>query len=113
MAALSNPRWERFCQELVDDDNQTQAYIRAGYPGRGANRSARRRLDRPEVAARVAELRTLRNERICKQAGVTEAWLFDSALELYARAAGKGTLSTMQRTLGRLGKLAGVWPRGR
>src|ERR1700742_3385151 len=84
MAALTNPRWERFCQELLVDDNETQAYIRAGYSGLGADRSAPRLIRRPEVAARVAELRTGRNERIAERASVTQDTVVANLCELYA-----------------------------
>jgi len=53
---LKNERRERFCKELIIDGNQTQAYIRAGYSPRGANKLAARLMANDGVRARVAEL---------------------------------------------------------
>lgn len=63
MPALENAKRERFCQELLKDDNATQAYIRAGYSERGAGQSAEKLLKNADVAARVAELRAERTKR--------------------------------------------------
>jgi hypothetical protein len=110
MAELSNPQWERFCQELLKDDCQTQAYIRAGYRGRGAERSAHRLIRRPEVAARVAELRTKRNRRIAEEAGITQDWVVTGLLNLLDRAKDKDSLAQARLTYGMLGKQIGMWP---
>lgn len=53
---MLNDRQERFCKEYIVDCNQTQAYIRAGYCPRGADRLASRLMRNDEVRARVAEL---------------------------------------------------------
>jgi len=101
MAILTNPKWERFCQELLVDDNQTQAYIRAGYAGRGAGQSARRLLAEPAVAARMAELRTDRNGRIAERAEL---------IDLYAHAKRERFLSNAIRVLELLGRTLSFAP---
>lgn len=56
-------RLERFCQEMLVDDNGAAAAARAGYPKRSANRRAYELLQLPEVQARIAELRAERSKR--------------------------------------------------
>ncbi|HTR86921.1 MAG TPA: terminase small subunit [Reyranella sp.] len=110
MPTLPNPKWERFCQELLVDDNQTQAYIRAGYPSAGANRSAARLMDRPEVAARMAELRAGRSERIAARVEITQDWVVDSLVKLHAMALEKESMHNIRHTVVLLGKHVGMWP---
>ena len=49
-----SPRHARFVAEYLKDGNATQAYIRAGYAGRGAQPSASRLLRDARIAAAVA-----------------------------------------------------------
>jgi phage terminase small subunit len=49
-------RQELFCHEFVKDLNQTQAYIRAGYSPKHANKLATRLMGNEGVKARIAEL---------------------------------------------------------
>lgn len=57
MAVLDNPRHERFAQEMAKGMTAAAAYHLAGYK---SNRAQATRLrDRPEVAARIAEMMAL------------------------------------------------------
>lgn len=57
MAVLTNPRHERFAQEMAKGMTAAAAYHLAGYK---SNRSQATRLrDRPEIAARIAEMMAL------------------------------------------------------
>lgn len=47
---------ERFCKEYIIDCNATQAYIRAGYSPKGADKLASRLMGNDGVRARVIEL---------------------------------------------------------
>lgn len=47
---------EAFCREYVIDHNAAQAYIRAGYSPRGANKLAARLMANHGIKARIAEL---------------------------------------------------------
>lgn len=49
-----SPRHERFVAEYLKDGNATQAYLRAGYAGRGAQQSASRLLRDPRIEAAIA-----------------------------------------------------------
>jgi len=63
MAALSNIRWETFCQEWLIDLNQKQAYIRAGYSTKNAEGGASALCANPKVRARMDELIAERSKR--------------------------------------------------
>ena len=64
MAALKNPRHELFCQEYIIDFNGTQAAIRAGYSPKTARVQASQLLTRPDISARVHELKKERMDRL-------------------------------------------------
>jgi len=54
MAALNNPRWERFAQELARGKGQLEAYQIAGFKPHGANACTLAQDER--VSSRVQEL---------------------------------------------------------
>jgi hypothetical protein len=66
---LREPRHERFCLELLKDDNQTQAAIRAGYKCTGAERQGIRLSGNVRVRARIDFLRSQRSERVWVEVG--------------------------------------------
>ena len=57
-------RQEQFCQEYLIDLNGTQAAIRAGYSEKTANEIASENLAKPNIQARVAELKAKRLKRV-------------------------------------------------
>ena len=57
------PKQEKFCAEYMIDGNATEAYRRAGYPGKGAEVSGCQLLKNPKVEARLAELKAAYTER--------------------------------------------------
>ena len=57
MPALDNPRWEAFCQARAKGMRLDDAYERAGFVLAKGHSS--RLSKRPEVAARIADLRNL------------------------------------------------------
>ena len=58
MAALEDPKHEKFAQEYCVDFNATQAAIRAGYSKRSARQQASVLLTKPNIAGRVKEIAT-------------------------------------------------------
>lgn len=54
---------EMFCREYLVDLNATQAATRAGYSQKTANRMGSENLSKPDVAKRITELKSARNER--------------------------------------------------
>lgn len=67
MAKLS-AKQEQFCREYLVDLNATQAAIRAGYSPKTAQEQASRLLSNVMVAARVAELKQNRIEKVSRTA---------------------------------------------
>jgi len=58
-----SPKQERFCQEYLLDLNATQAGIRAGYSPKTAGSQAHDLLKKPEIEARIEELKAERSKR--------------------------------------------------
>jgi len=57
------PKQERFCEEYLVDLNGTQAYIRAGYSVKTAEKNAARLMGKEGIQARIAELRVEQQKR--------------------------------------------------
>jgi phage terminase small subunit len=76
MAALTNPKHERFAQELAKGKSQAEAYVEAGYAPSEPNAS--RLTSNEKVRARVAEIQ----ERGALRAEVTIATLTQDLLRL-------------------------------
>ncbi len=75
MPELRNPRHERFCQEMMVDFNATQAAIRAGFSTRTAGSQGHDLLKKPEIQARLGELRESIAERLdIESAEVFRRW---------------------------------------
>lgn len=55
---------EMFCREYPIDLNATQAAIRAGYSDNTAHRIGSENLTKPDIAQRIIELKSHRNERV-------------------------------------------------
>ena len=55
---------EMFCREYLIDLNATQAAIRAGYSEKTANRTGSENLSKPDIAQRIINLKSARNERV-------------------------------------------------
>ena len=72
MPILKNHKHERFCQEMLVDDNATKAYIRTGYKNTAAARTAASKLlAKDNISRRVQELRYERS----KQLEVDSQWV--------------------------------------
>ncbi len=61
------PRYELFAREYAISGDGAQAADAAGYSHRSAHNQAWRMLQRPEVQARIAELRAGAAERECEE----------------------------------------------
>lgn len=80
MPVLPNSRHERFAQELAKGENQTDAYVNAGYK---ESRSAAARLAADvNICARVAEIQ----ERAAVRTEITVAGITDRLLAIAAKA---------------------------
>ncbi|UXO94113.1 terminase small subunit [Pseudanabaena phage Pan5] len=63
METKLNPKQEQFCREYLIDLNATQAAIRSGYSKRTATAIGAENLTKPNIAARIAELKAKRIEK--------------------------------------------------
>jgi len=55
---------EMFCREYLIDWNATQAAIRAGYSDNTARKIGSENLTKPDIAQRIIDLKSSRNERV-------------------------------------------------
>lgn len=84
MTVLSNPRHERFCQELAQGKTATEAYELAGFKPDDGNAS--KLFKRPDVQARVQEITGKIAEKVAEKAAVDKAWVIDRLVENADRA---------------------------
>lgn len=68
MAALKDPRQEKFCQLMaVGGKTQEQAAIEAGYSERSARQQAARLLTKDNICDRMNELRGIQEEEVADE----------------------------------------------
>jgi phage terminase small subunit len=111
MPILSNPRHERFAQELANGVSATEAYERAGFT---RNRvSAHRLKQKPNIGERVGDLLKQREHinvqataKAIEKAALTKEWVI-ARLMSYAKCADKDAASV--RALELLGKELGMF----
>ena len=91
MPALTNPKHERFAQELASGKTADESYITAGYKPSRANASHLQHTH--NISQRIAEILTQR-EHIQAQAtadavksvGLTKVWVIETLMENVAKA---------------------------
>ena len=91
MPALTNPKHERFAQELASGKTADESYVTAGYKPSRANASHLHHTH--NISQRIAEILTQR-EHIQAQAtadaietvGLTKQWVIETLMENVARA---------------------------
>lgn len=103
MPALSNPKHERFAQELSKGKSQADAYAEAGYAPSEPNASRLTRNDK--VQARVSEIQN----RAVIRTEITLASLMEEAAIIQAGALEAKQYSAATAALTAKAKLAGLW----
>lgn len=103
MPALSNPRHERFAQELAKGKCQSEAYEAAGYAPSEPNASRLTRHDK--VQERVRELQ----ERAAANVVVTREWVLEQLVDNAARAKEAGDYGPSNQALNLVGKELGMF----
>lgn len=103
MPTLSNPKHERFAQELAKGRSQAEAYAEAGY--KPSEPHASRLASNGKVSARVQEI----VQRAAKRAEVTIESLIQEAAEIQASALKEGQHAAAVSALTAKAKLAGLW----
>lgn len=103
MAALTNPKWERFAQGLAKGKTQADAYAAAGY--RGDETAACRLSKNVKVQARIAELQ----ERAADFVEMTIAELLGLCRDIVREARAAEDFTAASATVERAAKIAGLW----
>jgi phage terminase small subunit len=95
MPVLTNPRWERFAQEMAKGKSNTAAYVEAGFKARAnsAAVNANKLLKNPNVSGRVAELLAERDrmhiaatEKATERLSIDRGWVIGKLVENVERA---------------------------
>jgi hypothetical protein len=74
---LKTIRWEHLAQGLAQGLTQKAAGIRAGYSERSVDATVCKLAKRPDIKARVEELRTSSSEVAAKTVGISRAWVIE------------------------------------
>lgn len=74
---LKNNKYERFAQERAQGLSQVKAAVAAGYSESSARLSGYRIEARPEVKARIEELKTRAETRCVSSLGLDKAWVME------------------------------------
>jgi phage terminase small subunit len=83
---LENGKHEHFAHLVAKGESAAKAYVLCGYSEKGAIQSGNRLLRKPEVAARVKELKTAVSERRVEKVAVDRAWALAMLVENAQRA---------------------------
>jgi hypothetical protein len=74
---LKTIRWEHLAQGLAQGLTLKAAGIKAGYSERSAEATVCKLAKRPDIKARIEELRISGNEVAAKTVGITKAWVIE------------------------------------
>jgi len=103
VTALSNPKHERFAQELFKGKTADEAYQIAGY--QPSRKNASRLRTKEDIQRRIAEYQSASSMRV----EVTVASLLQEAAEIQQAAKEAGQHSAAVAALTAKAKLAGLW----
>ena len=92
MPTLSNPRWERFAQELANGVPAPKAYATAGYKGADPGNASHLQA-KPQISQRIAELLKEREHihaegtaKAIEKMALTQEWVLTRLMENAERA---------------------------
>lgn len=77
MAVLKRIRWEHLAQSLAQGLTQKAAGIKAGYSERSVDATVCKLAKRPDIKARIEDLRTSGNQVAATTVGITKAWVIE------------------------------------
>ena len=103
-----SPKQQRFVEEYCVDLNATQAYIRAGYTGKGAAQSASALLTNPKVADAITKQRA----KVSAKTEVTREWIIEQMLYMYNQNVDgilPGAVGVASKQIENLGKIKGLY----
>jgi hypothetical protein len=103
MGVLTNPKWERFAQELAKGITPEDAYAKAGFKAHRQN--AHRLMTNDDIKSRVAEIL----ERAAIRTEITIERLTEMLLEDREGARLAGQFAAAKGAVDSLAKLHGLW----
>ncbi|MGQ9370401.1 terminase small subunit [Azospirillum sp. ST 5-10] len=109
MPVLANALWERFARAYARGATGTNAAIEAGYAKAGAAARACEALKRPEVQARITELREGINREVQVQLSVDRQWVLAELAANVGSAKSAKDHSAVNRGLELIGKELGMF----
>lgn len=109
MPVLANVLHEKLAQGVARGLTQKQAAIEAGYSEKGAEVTASKTLKRPEVKARVEELRAAADEGIKAAVAVDRQGVLEALRRNYDAAFAKKDITAANRAAELLGKELGMF----
>ena len=114
MPVLSNPRHERFAQELAKGKTQAEAYVLAGYADN--RHSANALKQKPHISQRVSELLTQRDEiarkateKAADRLSIDREWVMAELIEIAQAAKSREDYAPANKALELLGKELGMF----
>lgn len=84
MSILTNRKHEHFASLVASGSSATRAAVTAGYSERRAASTGSELMARPEVSARVMELRGAMTERQVERVAVDRAWVMEKLAKIVA-----------------------------
>lgn len=109
MPVLDNQRWELFALGVSRGEQQIDAYLGAGYSKISAMKNAATLAKRPEVAARIEELKKMRAEVATIKVVANKAWVMQQLTEVAIAAKADKQYAPCNRALELIGKEIGMF----
>ena len=114
MPALSNPRHERFCQELAKGKSATEAYGLAGYKPNSGNAATLKAeqsiLDRvADLIAEHAEAHRQATQMATERLSIDREWVLAQLVENAGLAKQQGDIGPSNQALNLIGKELGMF----
>ncbi|MBP2311898.1 terminase small subunit [Azospirillum soli] len=109
MPQLKTATHERFAQAIARGVNQTNAAKEAGYPEASAHVRASELMKRPDVKARVAELKAKAETLAVKRVALSREEVLNRLLDVADKAMSTGNLNAANRAWELIGKEMGMF----
>jgi hypothetical protein len=109
MPQLTNGKHERFAQAMARGVNQTNAAKEAGYPEGAAHVRASEIMKRPEVKARIAELKAKAETLAVKRVALSREEVLQQLLDVATKAMSTNNLTAANRAWELIGKELGMF----
>ena len=108
MSEKLSTQQEKFCLNIIEGMNQTDAYKAAGYKCANDNVAAANAaalIRNPKIESKLAEMR----ENASESAEITLEWLIRESADLYRKAKKEGSYAAANATLKTVGVYTGLW----